>query len=273
MLDLLSFQFIQNAIFAAFLISIASGIIGTIIVSSKYVFLSGAVAHSSLGGIGVALYFGFSTMLGAAITSVAMSFILLYYTINKKENLDSLIATLWAFGMAFGIILIDITPGYGADLSSYLFGSILSVSRMDIAVFIIYDFILIIFISLFYREVLSVLYDEIYCKIRGIDINGFLLIIFILISLGIVISMSIAGLVLILAMLSIPAYISNMFVKSLKSMLLISSLLSFLFISSGFIMSYIYNLTIGACVVMSAVVFMMLAHLIKLITRNIHGAK
>ncbi|MDE6885588.1 MAG: metal ABC transporter permease [Helicobacteraceae bacterium] len=268
MFELLNFQFIQNALIATLLISICGGIIGSLIVSNKLVFLGGGVAHSAFGGVGIALYFGFSTMLGAAITSIIMSLILLYFVISKKQNIDSFIAAAWAFGMALGVILIDITPGYGSDMTSYLFGSILAISAKDIFIILIYDILLLIFISLYYREILSISYDEVFCKLKKININIFLFFIFIFISLGIVMSMNMAGLILVLAILSIPAYVASMFVNSLRKMMIFSCVLSFVFICIGFFVSYKYNLSIGACVVMSAVCGMIISSLIKFILKR-----
>ncbi len=265
MFDIFGLQFIQNAALTTILISICSGIVGSLIVSNKTTFLSGGVAHSAFGGVGLALYFGFSTMLGAALTSVTMSLILLYFVIYKKQNIDSFIAAAWAFGMALGIILIDLSPGYAIDVTSYLFGSILAVSKSDIYTIAVYDIALIIFVCVYYREILSISYDEVFCKLKNININIFLLFIFIFISLGIVMSMSVAGLILVLALLSIPAYIAGMFVSSLKMMMMISIMLSFVFICTGFFISYKYDLSIGACVVMSSICGMILGTIIKYI--------
>lgn len=269
-LDLLTLDFVQKAFFAAILISISSGLVGSIIVASRTVFLSGGVAHSAFGGVGLSLYFGFNILLGASITSVIMSIILLYCIIYKKYNIDAFIASSWAFGMALGVILIDMTPGYSVDMTSYLFGSIVSVSISDIYAISIYNVTLVIFISLYYREILSVLYDEEFCRLKQIKVNLFLLLLFVFISLGIVMSMSIAGLILVLAILSIPAYIASLFVKSLKQMMFLSSILSFLFIVAGFIFSYIYNVSTGACVAMSATIGMFLGSIINFIKIRIH---
>lgn len=170
-LNLLAFDFVQQALYAAVLISICSGIIGSIIVASRTVFLSGGVAHSAFGGVGVSLYFGFNTLLGASIAGIFMSSILLYFIINKKHNIDSFIASSWAFGMALGVILIDMTPGYSVDITSYLFGSIVSVSLNDIYVIATYNVILITFTLLYYREILSVLYDEEFCRLKQLRVN------------------------------------------------------------------------------------------------------
>lgn len=271
MLDILSLTFVQNALIVAVLISISGGIVGSLIVANRVVFLSGGVAHSAFGGVGVALYFGFNTMLGASLASIIMALILLYFILHKKMNIDSFIAASWAFGMALGVILIDITPGYASDMTSYLFGSILAVSKTDIIVIAIYNILLIAFVSLYYREILGISYDEVFCKLKNLKVSIFLLLIFIFISLGIVMSMSVAGLILVLAILSIPAYIVGMFVGSLKQMMIYSSILSFIFIISGFVVSYNYNLSIGACVVMSAVCGMLVASIIKFFIRRENG--
>lgn len=268
MLDILSLSFVQNALIVAVLISISGGIVGSLIVTNRVVFLSGGVAHSAFGGIGLALYFGFNTMLGSSLASIIMALILLYFILYKKMNVDSFIAASWAFGMALGVILIDITPGYASDMTSYLFGSILAVSKSDIIVIAIYNVLLVGFVCVYYREILSVCYDEVFCKLKNLKVGIFLLLIFIFISLGIVMSMSVAGLILVLAILSIPAYIVGMFVNSLKQMMIYSSVLSFLFIIIGIIVSYNYNLSIGACVVMSAVSGMIIASAIKFLIRR-----
>lgn len=268
MLEILQLQFIQNAIIIAFLVSICGGIVGTLIVSNKIVFLSGGVAHSAFGGVGIALYFGFNAMLGASLMAVFMSLILLYFVLFRKQNIDSFIAASWAFGVALGIILIDITPGYALDITSYLFGSILAVSREDIGVIFIYDILLLIFVSLYYREILSVSYDEIFCKLKSIRVHIFLTVIFIFISLGIVMTMSVAGLILVLAILSIPSYIASMFVNSLCKMMILASFLSLIFIFAGFILSYNYDISVGACVVMSAVCGMIFAQIIKFLRKS-----
>lgn len=271
MLEILQLQFIQNAIIIAVLIAICGGIVGALIVSNKIVFLSGGVAHSAFGGVGIALYFGFNAMLGASLMAVFMSLILLYFALFKKQNIDSFIAASWAFGVALGIILIDITPGYALDITSYLFGSILATSREDVWIIFIYDVLLVAFVVIYYREILSISYDEIFCKLKSLRTQIFLTIIFIFISLGIVMTMNVAGLILVLAILSIPSYIAGMFVNSLCKMMILASILSLIFIFAGFILSYNYNISVGACVVMSAICGSLIAQIIKYIKDYFNG--
>ena len=132
MLEVLSYDFMQNALIAGILVSIASGIIGSLIVVNRMVFLAGGIAHTSYGGIGMAIYFGFPIFFGASLFAVLSAVLMAYITLNQRDKIDTFVGLIWAVGMAIGIIFVDLTPGYNVDLMSYLFGSILAVSSDDI---------------------------------------------------------------------------------------------------------------------------------------------
>lgn len=269
MSEFFSYSFVQNALIASFLISICAGIIGSIVVSNKTVFLTGGVAHSAFGGVGLALYFGFNATLGASLAGVLMGLLMVYATHKYKNRIDTFIAASWALGMAIGIILIDLTPGYGSDITSYLFGSIIAVAPSDIVSIAIFDVILVIFVVVYYRELLSIFYDSEFCKLKNINIGIFNIVIFVLVSLGVVMSMGVAGLILVLSILSIPAYIATMFASSLKSQMFLSWVLSLIFMWVGFFISYVYDLSIGACIVIISVIGMIVAILFKKISYNL----
>ncbi|WP_104696834.1 MULTISPECIES: metal ABC transporter permease [unclassified Helicobacter] len=261
------YPFLFNAFCASLLISLCAGIIGSLVVSSKSVFLTGGVAHSAFGGVGIALFFGFSTMLGASLIAILMALLMAYVTLKHKNSLDSYIAALWAFGMAIGVICIDLSKGYGSDLSSYLFGSIIAVSTQDLIIIAFFDCFLILFISIFYTEVLSIFYDREFCQLKNINTTLFLVIMFILMSLGVVMSMSVAGLILVISILSIPAYIASFFALSLKTQMILSSIFSLIFIWSGFGISYAFDLSIGACVVIVSVCALFFLSMVKKIVK------
>ena len=132
MFEALSFPFIQNALLAGVLVSLASGIIGSLIVVNRMVFLAGGIAHTAYGGIGMAVFFGIPIFLGASVFAVASALIISIITLKHRERMDTFIGLMWAIGMALGVVLIDLTPGYNADFMSYLFGSILAVSQYDL---------------------------------------------------------------------------------------------------------------------------------------------
>lgn len=268
MIELLSYGFIKNALIASFFISIIAGIIGSIIVSNKTVFLAGGVAHSAFGGVGVALYFGFNATFGATLAGVIMALLMMYAVTKYKNRIDTFIAASWAFGMAIGVILIDLTPGYGSDITSYLFGSIIAVAPLDIISIGVFDIVLLVFVIVYYREILSIFYDSEFCKLKHINVKLFTTIIFILVSVGVVMSMSIAGLILVLSILSIPAYIAAMFVASLRAQMFLAWACSLAFMWIGFGFSYTYDLSIGACIVIVSALAMALAILFKNLPYN-----
>jgi len=122
MIEALSFEFVQHALLAGILVSFAAGIIGSLIVVNRMVFLAGGMAHASYGGIGLAVYFGLPIFLGASLFAVAAALLIAYLTLHDRNRVDTFIGLIWAVGMAIGVILIDLTPGYNVDLMSYLFG-------------------------------------------------------------------------------------------------------------------------------------------------------
>jgi zinc transport system permease protein len=131
-LELFSYGFIQNAFLAALLMSVTCGIIGTYIVSRRMVFISGGITHASFGGVGIGYFIGFPPLAGAAVFAVLAALVTENLTRRKVIRNDSIIAIMWSLGMALGIIFIYLTPGYAPNLMSFLFGSIITVSKTDL---------------------------------------------------------------------------------------------------------------------------------------------
>ena len=258
MIEALSYDFIQNAIYAGILVSIASGIIGSLVVVNRMVFLSGGIAHTAYGGIGLAVYFGFPIFFGASLFAVAAALFMAYITLHQRERMDTFIGLIWAVGMAIGIILIDLTPGYHVDLLSYLFGSILAVSRDDIYYMAILVVVIVLIVTLRYRDILAVSYDSEYAALRGIHVPFFYTLILVMSALTVVIAIKVVGLILVIALLTIPIYIAEKLSNSLGAMMLLSGILSTLFTLTGLFLSYQYDLTSGATIIMVSALCLML---------------
>ncbi len=258
MLEALSYSFIQNALIAGVLISICAGIIGSLIVVNRMVFLAGGIAHTSYGGIGMAIYFGFPIFFGASMFAVGAALILASISLKQKNRIDTFIGLIWAVGMAIGVLFIDLTPGYNVDLMSYLFGSILAVSRDDL-LFISILLLIILFITIFwYRDILAVSYDSEYASLRGVHVKFFYTLILVLSALTVVVSIKIVGLILVIALLTIPVYIAEKLSSTLGGMMSISALLSACFTLVGLYLSYTYDLTSGASIILVAALSLLL---------------
>ncbi len=250
MLEALSYEFIQNAIIAGILVSIASGIIGSLIVVNRMVFLAGGIAHASYGGIGIAVYFGLPVFFGASVFAVMSALLIAWITQDKKNKIDTFIGLIWATGMAIGIIFIDMTPGYNVDLMSYLFGSILAVSSEDLYFSGILLSVIIFIMTFYYKNILAVSYDSEYASLRGINVRFFYTLILVLSALTVVIAIKVVGLILVMALLTIPVYMAEKLSNSLAHMMVLSGIFATIFTLSGLFISYIYDITSGASIIM-----------------------
>lgn len=272
MLELFSYDFMQNALIAGLLVSFASGIIGSLVVVNRMVFLAGGIAHTSYGGIGLALYLGIPLFLGASIFSVGAALLMAYITLNRRERIDVFIGLIWAVGMAIGIILVDLTPGYNVDLMSYLFGSILAVSDADITYMSILFVVVLCFVLFCYRDILAVSYDSEYATLRGINVKLFYTLILVFSALTIVIAIKIVGLILVIALLTIPIYMSEKLTSSLASMMIVSSLLSSCFTILGLLLSYYYDISSGASIIVVSAICLIVFIVVEKIRKGFINA-
>ena len=169
---------------------------------------------------------------------------------TAKHRADTIIGVIWAIGMAFGIILIDVTPGYNADLMSYLFGSILAVTRNDIYIMLIVALLIAILTAFFYKDLLAMSYDEEFAKTRGVPVVRLYFGLIGMLAITIVLLIQIVGLILVIALLTIPPFIAEKYVKSLFQMMVVSAVLGAVFTVAGLFISYRFDLTSGASIIM-----------------------
>ena len=249
MIEALQFEFMQHALLAGLLVSFAAGIIGSLIVVNRMVFLAGGIAHTSYGGIGLAVYLGLPIFLGASVFAVGAALLIAALTLKKRHRMDTFIGLIWAVGMAIGVIFVDLTPGYNVDLMSYLFGSILAVSSEDLYFMGVLLALILFVVTFWYRDILAVSYDSEYASLRGVNVRFFYTLILILSALTVVIAIKVVGLILVIAMLTIPVYIAEKLSHSLFSMMFLSGAIATLFTLLGLWMSYTYNLTSGASII------------------------
>jgi len=263
MTDMLHFEFVRNALMAGLLVSIACGLIGTLVVINRIVFIAGGIAHAAFGGIGLSVYLGYSPEIGALIYSLISSIIMGFVTLFDKHRADTVIGVFWAFGMAIGIIASDLTPGYNSDLMGFLFGNIIAVSKTDLFYMLISLFIIFATIMLFYKQLFSISFDRDFSISQGLNVSFIYILMIVIITLGIMMTIKAVGLILVIALITIPVHIAEYFSSSLLRMMFYSSLLSLLFIMSGLIIAFKFNISAGATIILTASLFYMLFSLLK----------
>lgn len=197
-------------------------------------------------------FFGWNPVLGAIIFSLASAFGMGFVQRKTKERADSIIGVMWAIGMAIGIIFLDLTPGYKADLMSYLFGSILAVPTTDLWVMLIMNLVILLLVFLFYKELLGITFDEQYALVLNVPVHWLYLLLMAMIGFSVVMLMRVVGLIMVIALLTIPASIGAMFLRDIKKIMLVASLLGMVFTTLGLFSSYFLNLTSGATIILIA---------------------
>jgi zinc transport system permease protein len=252
MLDALQFGFMRNALIAGVLVSLVCGIIGTLVVANRLVFLAGGIAHSAYGGVGLALFFGFSPFLGAMGFSLAMALLLSAITVKGRNRADTAVGVLWAVGMALGVILVDLSPGYRADLMSLLFGSILTVSFRELWLMAGTTALVAVIVALKYRDLLVLSYDPEFASTRGLNVIGLHTLLLLLVAAGTVVAIHAVGLILVIALFTIPPTLAERSCRSLATMMVVSAAWSALFTFLGLDLSYRFNLTSGATIILVA---------------------
>ena len=249
---LLDYKFLQNAVIACLLASVGCGIMGSYVVVKRIGFLAGGIAHTVLAGMGIAYFLDASPVLGAVITALIAGGCIGWINLHWKQNEDILIAAFWSVGMAVGILFITRTPGYSVDLMSYLFGNILLVSSGDIVLMTVLDFVIVVTVILFYKQFLAATFDEEFARLRGINIEGFYILLMCLVALTVVLLIQIVGLILVIALLTLPAASAAQVAGSVSRMMVVSVLLSIFVTVGGLAISYGPDLPAGATIVITA---------------------
>lgn len=252
MIEALQFEFMQNALAAGILTSIICGIIGTLIVVNRLVFLSGGIAHSAYGGIGLAFFFGWPYMVGAIGFALFSAMIMAAVSLKSKHRADTIIGVMWAMGMAFGILLLDITPGYNVDLMSYLFGSILSVPQADLITMTVIGVVILGLIVFYFQDLLTMSYDEEFAQIRGVPVKRLYFMLIGIVAVTVVMVVQVVGLILVIALLTIPPFIAEKYTKSMIAMMILSCFLGMFFTTGGLWLSYTFDMTSGAAIIFLA---------------------
>jgi len=272
MIEALQFEFMRNALAAGLLASVICGIMGTLVVVNRIVFLSGGIAHAAYGGIGLATFFKWPYLPSAIGFSLFAGMLMASVSYKMKYRADTIIGVIWALGMAAGIILVDLTPGYNVDLMSYLFGSILAVPRSDLYFMACIGVAMIALVTYYYQDLLAMSYDEEFAKIRGVPVKKLYFVLIGMLAVTVVLVIQVVGLILVIALLTIPPFMVEKHANSLFQMMVASSLLGAAFTVSGLWLSYQYNLTSGASIILVAGVVFLLSLTVDKIRFIFHRA-
>ena len=262
-MELLQYTFFQHALIGSLLASIVCGMVGTYIVTRRLVFISGGLTHASFGGIGIGLYAGISPLLSAAVFAVLSAFGVEWLSKRSEMREDSAIAVFWTLGMALGIIFTYLSPGFAPDLSSYLFGNILTIAVSDLLFLGIVALLTTLFFALYISPIIAIAFDREFAASQGIRVRLFEYLLMMFIALCIVGCLRLVGIVLVISLLTIPQLTANLFTHSFTRIIWLSIGIGYLSCLGGFLLSYYLNVPSGASIIFFSIIIYAVCKLFK----------
>jgi len=254
--------FLHLALLAGIISSITSGIMGSYVVIKRISSITGSIAHSILGGIGLVEFLKYKynllwldPMHGAIIAALISAFLIGLVHLYYKQKEDAVIAMIWSCGMAIGIIFLSFIPNKEIMCTDFLFGNLFSTKIIDIYILSILGIIILFLTILFYRKFLIICFDEETAYLQKVLVKTFYFFLLAMISISIVLLIKIIGIILIIALLTIPATIANFFTFKLPIMMVIAIILCFILNISGIYISYLISWPPGATIAILATLF------------------
>jgi zinc transport system permease protein len=252
------FEFLRHALLAGALAGIACGVVGSYVVVRRITYIAGAIAHCVLAGLGVARWlkivhgWPILPVHGAVLAAVVAALVIGIVSLRVREREDTVIGAVWAIGMAIGILFIAVTPGYHEDLMSYLFGNILLIGGGYLWTMAALDVLVLLLALGLYPQLEAVCFDEEFARLRGLNVEAYVLVLLVLTALTVVLLVTVVGIVLVIALLTLPAAIAGHFTNTLRGMMVVASILAVSFTTMGLGVSYAPDLPAGATTIVIA---------------------
>lgn len=263
--DIVAYDFMVYALVACLLSGVTCGIVGSYIVARRMVFLCGGITHASFGGLGIALYAGLNPLVGALSFASLSSLGIEFASRSGRMREDSAVGIIWSVGMAIGALFMSLRPGYASDLTSYLFGNILLISKSDILWLGVLTLLLVVGAMLWLRPIMYMTFDEAYARSQGIRTTLVSYIMAVVVAVTIVMSIKVMGIILLLSLVTMPTVIASTFKKSYGSITLIAVAVATFANFAGFMLSYSYDMMTGVCIIFILVAMLVVAKLLTIL--------
>ena len=247
--EMLSYPFMVRALFGGMLVSLCASLLGVSLVLKRYSMIGDGLSHVSFGALSIALAMGWSPLKVSIPVVVLAAFFLLRITENSRIKSDAAIAMISASSLAIGIIVTSLTTGMTTDVSSYMFGSILAMTKEDVMLSAVLCIIVLGLFVLCYNQVFAVTFDENFAKATGVNVGAYNMLISVLTAVTIVLGMRMMGAMLISSLVIFPCLTSMRVLKSFTSVVVSSGILSLVCFLLGMMASYQFSMPAGASVV------------------------
>ena len=266
--DFLSYGFIKRALISGSLIAVLCSTLGVFLVLMRLSLIGDGLAHVTFGSISIGLLLRVYPVY-VAIPIVMLSSLGILKLIERARVYgDTAIGIVSSLGIAIGVLIASAAGGFNTDLFSYLFGNILSISKVEMIIsmgLFAASFLIIIF---FYNYLLALTFDEETAEVSGINTRRIKTILFLLTALTVVLAMKIVGIMLISALLILPAVSSMQIARGFKMTVIISSLLGLLSVILGICISFLSDMPTGAVIVIINFIFFIFSFSYKRLSKR-----
>ncbi|MDE6049329.1 MAG: metal ABC transporter permease [Paramuribaculum sp.] len=250
MFELIKYPFFIYALAGLAIISVASAMIGTYIVTRRLVSISGGVTHACFGGLGLGYYFGINPIFMAAVFAIASSMGVELMSTRGRIREDSATAVVWALGMAIGILFVFLTSGYVPELNGFLFGNVLTIASGDLWAFGIFTAVLVIFFALFYKKIVLCAFDRDFATVIHLPVRLLSYSMTVLVAVCIVLTIRLVGVMLLMSMLTLPQMIAELFCRRFGTIMLTSVAVSLICCIGGLLLCTVIDVPCSALIVL-----------------------
>ena len=271
--DLVHYQYLLNAFTACLLSGITCGVIGTYVVCRRMVFLAGGITHASFGGLGIAFWLGANPIGGALLFAILSALGIEWAGSRGRIREDSAIGIIWSVGMAVGALFMSLRPGYtSGDLSAYLFGSIVTVTRGDVTALALLTLVILAGALLWLRPIMYVAFDRDFARSRGIPTRVVSYLMAALVAATIVLSIRIMGIVLLISLLTIPVAVVNAFSRDYRTIAATAPAVAVAGNVAGLAASYYFEVPPGAAIIFTLTLTLIVVKLLTLYRKKTRPA-
>lgn len=250
-LQMMSYSFMVRAFIVGILISLCAALLGVSLVLKQYSMIGDGLSHVSYGALSIAVACGIAPLKLSIPVVIAAAFILLRMNENGLMKSDAAIAAMSASALAIGVTVTSFTTGMTTDVCSYMFGSILAMSKEDVVLSVILSVVVLALFIFCYNSIFAVTFDESFARATGVKVSFYNSVISVLTAVTIVLGMQMMGAMLISSLIIFPALSSMRLFKSFKSVMISSGILAVICFCTGIVISYIYSVPAGASIVLA----------------------
>lgn len=267
--QMLSYEFIQRAFVGGVLVSLCAALLGVSLVLKRYSMIGDGLSHVSFGALSIAIACGFAPIKFAIPVVIVAAFLLLRLAENGRMRSDAAIAMVSASALAIGVIVTSVTTGLSTDVYSYMFGSILAMSKEDVTVSVCLSIVVIIMFVFFYHKIFAVTFDESFSKATGVKVGTYNTLISVFTAVTVVIGIKMMGAMLISSLIIFPALTSMRVFKSFLSVTVCSAVLAVINFTIGLVCSYIFSIPAGASIVVVNLAVFILFNIFSMVQKRV----